>query len=204
MKQKDKNTCIVVLAILMLCFYTNLHGLTPYGQYLFKNLVIEGATNVNLFHLSYQGNNFSYFSSSDTSAINKLKFNIPAKEFEANPEPMLKDFLDLINADEHPMINIAINEGFVSELHKDITNTKNKILVTLNGVSRTYYCQSEIDKSYYNEWYLSGDLKINLSDFEIAPPVKFFGLVKVKDEVSIQFNILLILDDLSQNIEFKH
>ncbi len=204
MKKKEKYIAIIFLTIHCSLFAFNVSAIGgSFGSYLFDNIVIKGFTNVNEFQLVYSEESFSSFNVNDTSVQSKLRVSIPASKFKADSKLMKKDFLELINADEHPFIKISLGDKqFSRELLNDSIQTNHSIRITLNGVTNIYDCISKLNKSYYNEWELAGKLKIRLTDFGINPPEKFFGVIKVKDEVFITFRILFLLekDELENEI----
>ena len=62
--------------------------------------------------------------------------------------------------------------------------------ITIAGITRTY----KIDCSLMNcseNTLLIGSQKIMLSDFKLKPPEKLYGLVKVDDEITVNFSIIL-------------
>ena len=59
--------------------------------------------------------------------------------------------------------------------------------------TNSYFCNTKLQESYHNKWYFSGELNIKLTDFDLIPPEKFLGMIKVQDDVSIFFNILFVI-----------
>ncbi len=159
------------------------------GSYLFEHVLIEGSTNLNQFQLSYSEDAFSLFPASNYGSSEFLRMAIPARKINAESNSMHNDFLELINANIHPTIIISLNEKITSD-KLNLTVLRHQVSVTMNGVTNTYACFSEIKKSEYGSWNLAGRLGVRLTDFEIDPPRKFLGLVKVDDEVFISFKIL--------------
>ena len=161
----------------------------PIGSYLFEHVVIEGSTNVNRFQLSYSEDAFSLFPSYNIGSSDFLRMAIPVQKINAESSSMHDDFLELINANKYPTIIISLNEKITSD-KLDLTVLRHQVSVTMNGVTNTYACFSEIAKEEFVNWHLTGRLGVRLTDFGIEPPRKFFGLVKVDDEVFISFKIL--------------
>jgi len=178
----------------MSLLFQPLKATRPIGQYLFERIVIKGTTNVNKFQIVYSDDDFSYFSTKDTSKNSNLKMALPTGKFVATPEAMLKDFLDIIEAKKFPFIYIAIKDNLTKSFFENNSHFFPNVAVTIRGVSNVYTCESELENSYYNEWYFNGMLKLKLSDFGIDPPEKFLGLIRVKDEVQINFKILFVLE----------
>ncbi|OGG00069.1 hypothetical protein A2Y99_01395 [Candidatus Gottesmanbacteria bacterium RBG_13_37_7] len=69
----------------------------------------------------------------------------------------------------------------------------------LAGVTRIY----RIGCNFYNcgnNLYIQGLKMIKLSDFNIQPPVKLNGLVKVKDEIAVNFGLIITFAGETQTI----
>ncbi len=183
------------LLMLMLCFpFQYINAGMGEGEYLFSSIIISGTTNVNKFIIKYRGDVFTPFSVNNTEE-DSLILLIPVDKFTAESKLMLSDFLKLINASEYPYIQIIIKDKLNKEFFNISTESKKEILVGVNGITNSYFCNSKLQESYQNKWYFSGELKIKLSDFNIIPPEKFFGLIKVKDAVSISFKILFVMEN---------
>jgi hypothetical protein len=65
------------------------------------------------------------------------------------------------------------------------------VTISIAGVSKKYDITGRIEDLNSNDHLLVGTINISLADLEIEPPVKFFGLVKIKDEVIVKFGISL-------------
>ena len=159
------------------------------GSYLFEQVLIEGSTNLTQFQLSYSEDTFSLLPACNLGSSEFLMMAIPAQKINAESLSMQNDFMELINANIHPTIIISLNEKITSD-KLNLAVLRHQISLTMNGVTKTYACFSEIKKKEYDNWHLTGRLGVRLTDFGIEPPRKFFGLVKVDDEVFISFKIL--------------
>lgn len=141
------------------------------------------------FHLDYRESDFSEIPSGSQGKNEGFLFSIPAGRIKAESKMMRADFLEMIHVDKYPDIIIILGENIVGELSaSSILN--HRIGLTLNGVTNTYQVKSVKEEGPSGQWLLSGAVKIRLSNFKIDPPKKFLGLVKVNDEVLINFKIL--------------
>ncbi|MGQ8338207.1 YceI family protein [Sunxiuqinia sp. A32] len=166
-------------------------GESDLKSYLFDEIIIKGMTNVKAFQLSYSEDQFTKISSETKfGEINKnLMISIPAKNIKAESKLMLADFLKLINAKDYPEIHIKIDPKVTSKFQKR-NRLEHGIQLTMNGITNNYTCSSEIENGKQEEKCLLGTLKVKLTDFNIEPPQKFFGIIKVEEEVFISFKIL--------------
>lgn len=157
--------------------------------YLFDEVIITGATNVNSFQLLYNEDRFTTLINYPVTANDKLQICIPARNITSEPKLMLADFLQMINAKEHPTIAISMNATTIKDLSIGEV-LDHQICVAINGTKKEYQCVSEILSCKQNEICLKGKLNVLLTDFGIDPPRKFLGIVKVKNEVFISFRLL--------------
>lgn len=63
------------------------------------------------------------------------------------------------------------------------------VTITVAGVSNQYDIICKIVKGDNENQIPDGTIRIKLSDLEIIPPVKLLGLVKVKNEIIIDFEL---------------
>jgi hypothetical protein len=122
-----------------------------------------------------------------------IAVSIPAHDFICSNRLMKNDFLSLIRADTSPDIDIQLQgiQG-VANLKNDSTEVV-MVNITLAGVKRSMDVYCSIVKDDANHFTLSGTRLVKLSDFNLIPPSKFFGLIKVKNEITIHFEIKLMV-----------
>ena len=154
-------------------------------------LVINGESNVNRFSFSFLSSpddlesNFRY-----RSWENGTEILIPLKEFQASNPHMYNDFLQQVHENEYPYISILFPRLELEKLGTTTDGTMQKVLITLAGVTRQY----TIGCSQVNcgdHLAIRGTERLKLTDFKIAPPEKLSGLIKVKDEITVSFGIIL-------------
>jgi hypothetical protein len=151
---------------------------------------IGGKTNVNHFHLIQKLNGQEEIVERSQET---LTLRIPADEFEPSNPMMYEDFLDFIKADEYPEIDITI---FLDNTRLPAGNSNHispRIKIGLAGQTKTYTIPGKIEECRDNSLHISGKVNINLHDFNLEPPSKFMGIVKVSKEVFINFELTLEL-----------
>ena len=165
--------------------------------YSLQQISIVGHTNVNNFWLKYSGIE-PLQKITDMADIPHLKqksitINILARNFVCSNKLMKNDFLSLIHADESPYINIQL-QGF-----QGLANIKNDSMevmlvnITLAGIKQSMEVYCNITKDSANYFTMTGSRLVKLSDFNLRAPSKFFGLVKVNNEITINFEIKLMV-----------
>lgn len=154
-------------------------------------LVINGESNVNRFSFSFLSSpddaesNFKYH-----SWENGTEILIPLKEFQASNPHMYNDFLEEVRENEYPYISILFPRLEPDKLGTVTKGSGQKVLITLAGVARQYTVECSL-VNCGDHLSLRGSEKIRLTDFKISPPEKLSGLIKVKNEITVSFGIIL-------------
>lgn len=157
---------------------------------------ITGKTNINSFKLHQIPNEIAgYFYTATTNpTFSNPSFSIiqiPVKEFKADNLLLYKDFLQLVKASEYPDISIRFPD--ISMLEPGIDTVIKEVLITLAGTTRSYDISCVTSQCDERKLFLYGSRKLLLTDFNLVPPEKTFGLIKVMNEVIINFGFTFLL-----------
>lgn len=166
-------------------------------------LKIEGRTNVNNFSCGYRDEipqdtmAISISQSEGKALLTNAEMKVPVKGLDCGNAMMNSDLQNLLQQDKHPEIIIRIKSlepseqlmggvdetGFIDAGHAIVE-------FEIAGVANEY----RIPLNSYNELidqYFLGKKTINIKDFNLSPPKKFLGLVKVEEEITIDFRLNL-------------
>ena len=165
-------------------------------------LVITGESNVNEFELVWTSGSMGDFKGNELTTVDSsfLIYSIPVKDFEANNFIMYEDFIKLMKAEEFPRIVLKIPQDQLKLLYSGGTNDNPEIFITIAGVTRKFNVQCSVLLCQENSFILNGTQKVNLKDFQMTPPVKLQGLVKVREEINVSFAIIINFTDQNQKI----
>lgn len=158
----------------------------------FINIIVESNVNKLLFTCEIDEMNTPfreviYESGNSGSAI----INIPLKDFNCVNKAALNDFLSLLKADRHPDFLIIIPDlNIINCYNKDSVIIRD-VSANVAGVTKKYDVSFRIENTNTGFCLYTGTLRILLSDLNIKPPVKYFGLVRVKNEVLVKFGLYL-------------
>jgi hypothetical protein len=119
------------------------------------------------------------------------RITIPVKEFKCTNRTAYRDFLTLLKADQYPNLEIYLphNSNFIH--YKEDSVVLKRVSIVVAGVSKQYDLDCKIDKASIESQFLNGTIRIKLTDLGIVPPVKLLGIVKVKNEIIIDFEFCL-------------
>lgn len=176
-------------------------GVEPSGkslQVLVKNnseVSISGTSNVNSFiccydiakletpipvDFMYNGKNMIF-----KSTVLELENN----SFDCGHKAINKDFKKLLKTETYPKIKLQLLGIQELEAHKEVYKAHVKIYIA--DCAKTYYFPVTVTK---NEMYqVTGELNLNLQDFNLEAPKKMLGLIVVHDEITVNFNLYLKL-----------
>lgn len=163
-----------------------------------KNYInIVGNTNLNQFVFTLDFPLHQIFSV-DNSRLSSRKnaglyeIPLPVEGFEASNQILYRDFLTLLKANLYPSIIIGIGYHQLLDFLEGENYTVQNIKITLAGVTREYPVSCIVSSCSENLVYITGYKNIKLTDFNIKPPEKFQGLIKVNNDVMINFGFVFL------------
>ena len=165
-------------------------------------LVISGESNVNEFELVWTSGSKGNLNGNEMTTVDSsfFTYSIPVKDFEASNFMMYEDFIKLMKAEEFPRIILKISQDQLKLLNSGRINDNPEISITIAGVTRTFNIECSVLLCQENRFILNGTQKVNLKDFQMTPPVKLQGLVKVREEINVSFAIIINFTDQNQKI----
>jgi len=156
---------------------------------------INGSTNVNKFVLKNDLARISIkrtCNKSDSLALltKKYWFTIPVRNFKADNQHIYKDFLSLIRAREYPEIKVGFTLKDLHRLMDSKTPISFPVDISLAGTTKSYDIICRFSSCEDNCFSVSGSKKLALTDFNIEPPQKILGLIRVNNEININFDFV--------------
>lgn len=156
-----------------------------------SSLRILGKTNVNKFECGFGGKiaadtlYIGSLKSEGEQVLRKAQLRISVEDFDCGMKLMTEDMLELLNAKEFPFLSVTvISLKKVGNVHESIAR------FTIAGKTRDYKVPLTAKTS--GDWtYCTGINEINIRDFGLTPPSKFWGAVKVDEIIQVEFNLIL-------------
>jgi len=156
---------------------------------------IEVESNINKLFFKYDLNAESSFRGlvssgipDDTSRINII---VPVKEFQCTNKFAYKDFLELLNEPQFPLLTVSIPQKTINRRETGDLVILHDVLLTIAGVSKKYDINCRIEYNDNRVQVLIGSAKIKLTDLDIEPPVKTLGMIRIKNEIIVNFGLYL-------------
>lgn len=158
-----------------------------------SQLSIHGQTNVNNFtcligcYNSVDTLTYAYDKGTNRMVFAENDMIVPVYNFNCGNNLITKDFRSTVKADAYPYLTIS----FVT-LDKDQSLAKATAVMDINlaGVSKKVTVRfNMIRKGDFI--LLTGKHGVCFGDFQLQAPARMLGLVKVQDDLSVEFNLLI-------------
>ena len=164
------------------------------------NVTITGTTNVNRFVCGLERNGLNQsmqvrsIYESDTLRFDGLRLNFPIVEFDCGLAVMNHDFQEFLMGDTYPEMYIDIDHMVImreGSLMEKVSVTT-EIGIQLCGREKNYTLpRGYVMELPENTIRLVSQEQLRFTDFGMIPPTKFFGTIKVFDELDIAFEVEL-------------
>lgn len=179
---------LTIIALLLFPFYrANDKNRPGNDEDCLNYVLIQGSSNINQFEFVNYDPEIDPYQNLPGKEENYRNIQIPVKDFNSPNNRMLNDFFKMVNVSEYPFIKIDIEPREKADFDETTGLTNFKTRISIAGNTNTFTIPCHIGFCGSSEMVLEGDLEIELSDFDIKPPKKLFGTVKVNDEVFITF-----------------
>ena len=159
------------------------------------SLKVDGSTNVNNFSCA-----ISNYNKPDTILVtrnvNPVQLNgniqLDVQYFDCHNGIMTADLRKTLKAKEFPKLIIRfLNISRYPDADSRQSVTKGAVFIELAGVSRRFDVDYKVVSADNNNINLVGSRVVNFSDFNISPPRKLGGMIRTKNELSVEFNLRL-------------
>lgn len=163
-----------------------------------SEFAIKGATNVNHFECRLENyvphDTLDIRSSWDQHSIKftNLVLSYPVAAFDCGLEAMNQDMQQLLNSEEHPLMHLHIKKITLKDNQKAIETLYVNSLVdlTVGGVKQEVRVNDGIVTNHSEtSLTFSGSVELNMRDFNLEPPVRFWGMVQVKEQLTVAFAV---------------
>ncbi len=191
------------LAFILLIFFVSAAEVKPAdkpdippGRLCQGKVQIQGRSNVGGFSLALdldEKNDFICHNGDEEIAFFSRDLQLQLSDFQSRNQHMKDDFLELLKASKYPYIYITfIVDPLVSgdQISKSLT-----AIITIAGISRMYRIDCRNLDLNGSELHIDGEKKLSIRDFNLVPPSKLKGMVRVDEVVDIQFSITFMLEE---------
>ncbi|KYG75460.1 YceI family protein [Roseivirga echinicomitans] len=178
----QKLIIIIALGLFSILSLTGQEYLVVMG----KTVLIKGKTSFGRFSCTYQnGEDQDTVSFSKTPNVESLMdLSIPVASFDCGNRMLDRDFGKTLRSDEFPHIEVKLDDFKRIGQHYF-----GDIWIMLTGKEmKMEHIPFAINKGEAGE-FLYSEITISLDYFDLSPPNKLFGLIKVQDELIIELSL---------------
>jgi hypothetical protein len=153
-----------------------------------KTVLIKGKTSFGRFSCTYQNGH-----DQDTVSFTKIanaeslmELSIPVASFDCGNRMLERDFGKTLKYEEYPSIEVRLDDfkRIGKQYYGDIWIKLTGKEMKMDHIPFTLI-KDETGELLYSE------ITISLDYFELSPPKKLFGLIKVQDELKIELSLKL-------------
>lgn len=158
-----------------------------------SELHINGTSNVTDFECGYNIMNLNdpiqihYETENNVIRFEKSTLILENHGFDCGGKRINKDFHGLLKSDVYPKITLKLKEV---KLNPGKENKAMALIeIEIAGVSHSYLMETEFHHG--QNWMISGNLKLNIKDFNLKAPRKMLGLVVISEDIEIIFKLVV-------------
>jgi hypothetical protein len=160
-----------------------------------SSLSVNGSTNVNKFSCVIPS-----YDQTDTLTLNKSKMDkgvvlsgslgLAISSFDCHNSAMTKQLQKTLEEKQFPVLHIRfLSLNKLPELASKPESITGLVEIELAGVSKRFEVNYQISQDDQKVIHLLGSRDINFSDFNLIPPRKLGGMIKTKDQLSVNFRL---------------
>lgn len=156
-----------------------------------SEVVISGTTNVNQFTCKYNLQELEmpirliYDEKTEQIQFKNAELKLVNDCFDCGGKAINKDFQELLKTERHPQVELKLL--YVDPPSPNQSKVDVGVEIKIAGVSRKY--QSVLYCEQTSNICVTGTLELKLSDFELEPPKKMLGMIKVDDEIRVHLTL---------------
>jgi hypothetical protein len=117
--------------------------------------------------------------------IQNVAVTVPVADIVCNDDIVSNRFREALKYKEYPEIHFNMHAYVLEEDGK--AEVKGKF--TIAGMTRDVDLEAKLTPLPQNALSIAGNLEILMTDYGIEPPEALFGLVKVRDNISVKFDL---------------
>jgi polyisoprenoid-binding protein YceI len=185
---KAYSNLIMLTAVLLFSFGVNAQSYKLNNKT--SSLLIDGTSNIHDWTIEAENTGGVLtveFDEGKLKEIEKLEFTAVAESLVSGKSGMDKNTYKALNTDKYKNITYTLNKvNGIEKLSGNDYKVKTTGILMIAGVKKDINLNFNL-KSNSNQLVLTGQYKLNMTDFKIDPPTAIFGTIKTGEEVLVKF-----------------
>ena len=158
------------------------------------NIKVLGSSNVHDWQMASvamesQGD-FIINAEHQLTGIPAFGFSLDAKSLKSEHQTMDERTYKTMKADQYPKVVYKLTSAAITEVEKGKYTIKTTGRLTIAGVTQTINMAVHAVVNADNTIVCTGSEPLKLTDYKIEPPSFMLGAMKVKNDLTIQFNLV--------------
>ncbi len=182
-------------------------SLYSYSVHERSRILLTGTTNVNSYECVSDSEiprgslMADFLPGSNAIYFNDAILVLEVSSFDCGNRLMNKDLHQALGGSESPFIEINLLEARpVSSMQRPNSGKiRVEISININGTTKNTDLVVDYRNADRYNYIISGSKELKMSDFGIDPPSPALGLVRVRDQVVIHFDLLVEANLITQN-----
>ena len=156
-----------------------------------SQLLISGDTNISEFSCNFESKMLpsncavTFTDKGNAIAFRNAVLVLNNRGFDCGNKQINKDFHALLQTGEHPSIILELKEISL----KTATSAVARVNIKIAGKEKLYELPVKVLSTPAT--CFEGKLQLDINDFGLEPPKKAFGLIKVKEDIEVSFNLMV-------------
>lgn len=157
-----------------------------------SKLNITGDTNIRDFECIYNPallpsyNELKFRKNGNSILFDNALLKLSTRGFDCGSRGINKDFHSLLKTSEYPEIHLELKKLQIESPEKAIA----EMLISIAGKKKHYSVPVELVEGAISGY--KGNLVLNIRDFDLEMPRKMLGLIVIKDDIEISFNLKVL------------
>ena len=201
---------LLILFTFFSSFFTNRHSerIAPVTKKVVisqdSKMFLEGFTNVNLYNCDCQDKfaelSMTIENDGNHAVFHNANLKLRTENFDCHNAVYNCNIKKILKAEEFPYITIALletwqNSELMQRNDQSWFNVLSKISVTIQDMSKVETVNAKAQYLGANKFRLKGEQTLHMTEFGIEVPSFMCGLVKVKDEIVFNFDLVVEMEN---------
>ncbi len=121
-------------------------------------------------------------------AIRSGALQVPVHSLDCGIGLQNAHLFETLGATEHPAISFSLSD-YVIDRGESVSTVRMQGLLRIAGKERSMVLHGTVSRDAAGQLILRGQREIDMRDFGITPPRRFLGLLRVRNEVTVHFEV---------------
>jgi len=123
-------------------------------------------------------------------AVRRAALQVPVRSLDCGIGLQNKHLFETLDATNQPAISFSLAD-YVVDRSEPGSNVRMEGVLRIAGQERVLILHGNVSRNTAGQLILRGQREIDMRTFGIKPPRRFFGLLRVRNEVTVHFEVVV-------------